>query len=105
VLAPGCEDEAGAQGVVELPPGVVQRRSPHAEPVDAQDPDRDPEQEQQLNPAAAAGLDPDGVGDRGGVAAGELPVGGEEQPVPVVGEVGERVEASQEERLGGRWRR
>jgi hypothetical protein len=105
VLAPANEDKARPEGVVELPPGVVEWCGADTQPVGAQDPDRDAEQEQQFGLAAGAvGVDPDGVGGGGrGVDAGELAVGGEQQPVGAVGEVGEGVEAAKQGRgFGGR---
>ena len=76
MLAPGREQEPGPQGVVELPPGVVQRRGADAQPVGAQDPDGDAEQEEQFDRAVGgARFDAGGAGGGRGVVAGELAVG------------------------------
>jgi hypothetical protein len=105
VLAPGSVQKPCSQGVVELPPGVGQRRGTHPQALGAQDADGDAEQEQQLEGAAVAlgvGVDPGGVGGGRGVSAGELAVGGEQQAVAAVGEVGEGVEALEQRRGVGR---
>jgi len=47
------------------------------------------------------GFDPDGVGDRRAVGAGELTVRGEQQPLAAVDEVGEGVEAREQGRRRG----
>lgn len=69
----GSKQRPRANGVVELPLGVVQRRGTDAQAVGLQDADCDAEQERRLGFAAAVGVDADGVGDRG-VGAGELPI-------------------------------
>jgi pentapeptide repeat protein len=97
VLAPGAIQPPCSEGVVELPPRLVQRRGAYPQAVGAQDADRDAKQEQQLGlPAGALWVDADGVGGGCGVGVGELAVGDEQQPVAAVGEVGERVEAGEQ---------
>jgi hypothetical protein len=84
---------------------AINLRGADSQPVGAQDPDGDAEQEQQLEGAAAAfgvGLEPDRVSGCRGIGAGELAVGAEPQSVAAVGEVRERVEALEQRRGGGR---
>jgi hypothetical protein len=108
LLAPGGVDQAGAQALVDLGPGVAQRGGLQPVAAHPQQPDALADGPQQLDgvaldrraPLGAAG-EPGGARGDAGLGGGQPAVGQQGEPVTVGGNGDQGVEAGEQPAIGG----